>query len=196
MRRLTLVGLAVAFTVAACGQQPPSPSTAPSSSPAASSTEPSVAPPPSQTDPATSSPDSPPPPSRATKPQTEARVGDVVFGVVSSKLVDKVSGRADRTQTGHWLAVLVRVTNRSKTSLVINTQAFEVLGGSGKRYQTDDPAMFTDNDSDALIGVDIFPGEAGEGTLLFPVGRNDSDFILTAWKPNSTLGPAKLRLRV
>ncbi len=124
------------------------------------------------------------------------RVDDVEFLVLAVSMVDHVEGRANRKETGHWLAIKMRVVNQGKSTVVLNTQGFQVTSGAGKNYLTDDPAMFTDNDSDELIGSGITPGAKAEGTLLFAVPRNAKSFVLTSWKPDSSVPPAKLSLRV
>lgn len=124
-----------------------------------------------------------------------AQVDDLVFSVISAKTVDQVDGRLDRVQKGHWLAVRVRVTNKGEESVVLNTQAFQLNAAGGKKFQTDDPAMFIDNDSDPLIGEDIAAGNSADGTVLFSVPKPLRAGTLVVWKPMSASDPGNIPLK-
>lgn len=177
--------------LSACAVQPPA--TSAGASPAASSTPTGEATPTTVATPT----ELVQTPSAATTTSGEvgsATVDTLTFTVLSVGTVDVIKGRNGLDQKGHWLAIMVRVTNAGSAGVTVNGASFQVEVKGGKSYQTDDPAMFQAAESDELIGEEIAPGASAQGLLLFSVPKSAGGLTLKVWKPMSSSDPGVIDL--
>ena len=123
-----------------------------------------------------------------------AKVDTLTFTVLSVGTRDVIKGRNGLDQKGHWLAIVVRVTNTGSAGVTVNGASFQVEAKGGKSYQTDDPAMFQAAESDELIGEEIAAGASAQGLLLFSVPKSAGGLTLKVWKPMSSSDPGVIDL--
>lgn len=146
----------------------------------------------------TGTPSAGPVPSPSTERTVDAsktvRVDDLVVSVLATETRDLVTGRMDREQKGHWLAVTVRATNEGPDGVTLHGSSFQLNEAGGKTYQTDDPAMFVADETNELLGEEIGSQSSAEGTLLFAVPKNTDKLTLVVWKPTSTADPGSIPL--
>lgn len=190
MNRL-LQGLAIAGVAAlsACAAQPATSTVG--TTPSAASTPSSEATPAAAPSEMTRTPSATTPTAKAVG---SAKVDTLTFTVLSVGTRDLIKGRNGLAQKGHWLAIVVEVTNAGSDPVTVNGESFEVSARGGKTYQTDDPAMFQAAESDALIGEEITPGGSAQGLLLFSIPRSVTGLSLTVWKPRSSSAPGVIPL--
>lgn len=142
----------------------------------------------------TDTPSASPTSARTVDASKSVRVDDLVVTVLATETRDLVTGRMDRQQKGHWLAITIRATNEGPDGVTLHGSSFQLNEAGGKTYQTDDPAMFVADETNELLGEEIGSQASVEGTLLFAVPRKTDKLTLVVWKPTSTADPGSIPL--
>lgn len=95
------------------------------------------------------------------------KVGDLVFTAKSSKSTTTLKSPLGN-QTGSWILVDVKVENKGKEAVMINTDFFKLVEADGTTYETDsDNLMYLPGESFFLENIN--PKMSKEGTVLFAV---------------------------
>lgn len=95
------------------------------------------------------------------------KVGDLVFTAKSSKSTTTLKSPLGN-QKGSWILVDVKVENKGKEAVMINTDFFKLVEADGTTYETDsDNLMYLPGESFFLENIN--PKMSKEGTVLFAV---------------------------
>lgn len=108
-----------------------------------------------------------------TKIGVPLQVGDLVFTAKSSKTTKKLHSPFGDKE-GSWILVDVKVENKGKEAVMINTGFFKLVEADGTTYETDsDNLMYLPEESFFLENIN--PKMSKEGTVLFaaPEGLKD-----------------------
>lgn len=105
------------------------------------------------------------------------KVGDLVFTVVSASTTKELKSPLGN-KTGNWMVVAVKVDNRSKEAVTIDSSFFKLIEGDGTAYETDsDNLMYLPSEQNFFLKK-INPKLAAEGQVLFAIPESAKDFKL------------------
>ncbi len=102
------------------------------------------------------------------------RVGDLELTVKSVDRATKLSNGFS-SKKGNWLVVKVKLTNKGKEQVMVNSSDFNVKESDGTTYSTDSDGMTYVDSDEWLFLKDINPKTSATGTIVFAVPKSVKD---------------------
>jgi hypothetical protein len=125
----------------------------------------------------TESPESEEPTEKAAGIGDTVRVGDLSVKVTSAERKSKLSS-VFSSKKGHWMLVTVKITNKGKDQVMVNSSDFTLIEPDGTTYATDsDGIKYIDSD-DWLFLKKINPKTSATGKILFALPKSAKNLTL------------------
>lgn len=107
----------------------------------------------------------------------KVRVGDLEVTVKSAARKTKLSS-VFGSKKGNWMLLTVKITNKGKEQVMVNSSDFTLLEADGTEYSTDSDSMTYIDSDDWLFLKDINPKTSATGKILFAIPKSAKNLTL------------------